>query len=280
MSQRTLFLFIIVFCAALLAAACNHPNPTQTLPDKAAATEATDAPLITVKEVATTSAAPTSCAAGMKEVAGDYCANVEHLCLAGYPDINAPWATFPKGAVGVLYCEQYVVGHAVCKSTTRQMHFCIDTYEYPNVVGTRPRVYVTWLEANNLCKAQNKRLCNDDEWTLACEGNERLPYPYGWKRDKAMCNIERTHRSDIELTGARATCISPFGVYDMTGNVDEWARNVTNARATMVHEPYISALKGGHMLGKVRNRCRPATEAHGPGFASDVQGFRCCADTQ
>ncbi len=259
-----------------------RPTPSQTAPTNTAA----PAPAVTVSDQkmmvskisptpTTTSTEAVACAAEMREIAGTYCAEVEHLCLAGYPGIGSPWTVYPGGAKNIEYCESYVVGHALCKGSQQPLRFCIDRYEYTDSTVQKPRVNVTWYEASKFCAARGKRLCNDNEWTLACEGPDRLPYPYGWKRDANACNIERTHRSDIELPGTRPRCVSPFGVYDMTGNVDEWTRNVT-----LTHAPYISLLKGGHMLGKVRNRCRPATTAHSPGFASDVQSFRCCSAVQ
>jgi formylglycine-generating enzyme required for sulfatase activity len=200
---------------------------------------------------------------------------------------------------GVEYCEKYLAGKAVCKGKEVPKHFCIDTYEYPNRVGELPRVMVSWREADEICRAEDKRLCDDDEWTLACEGPERTPYPYGWERDETICNIGQMHakgprlddiyskdpavaaaelaRIDLreKIGEGHPMCVSPFGVHDMTGNVDEWARNVT-----MHAQPFVSLFKGGHYLGKVRNRCRPATTFHDPDFLFYVEGFRCCANAK
>jgi hypothetical protein len=242
--------------------------------------------------------APRACPQGMTEVSGRYCANLRHWCLEGYPTIGSPRTKYyPGGAVGVEYCEKYVVGKAVCDGPERPLRFCIDTHEEPGA-DRLPTVMISWYDADRLCRAQGKRLCDDDEWTLACEGPDRTPYPYGWERDETACNIGKTlppHRDNAKIyskdpavsqkeldrldlrvpSGSMPRCVSAYGVYDMTGNVDEWARN-----ATMHGRSYNSVFKGGHMLGKIRNRCRPATTAHGPEFAYHVEGFRCCADTK
>jgi sulfatase modifying factor 1 len=65
-----------------------------------------------------------------------------------------------------------------------------------------------------------------------------------------------------------ARCVSPFGVHDMTGNVDEW---VVNEKG----EPYRSGLKGGY-FGKIRAQCRPMTTDHNEWFRFYQVGFRCC----
>ncbi|MBX3188447.1 MAG: SUMF1/EgtB/PvdO family nonheme iron enzyme [Labilithrix sp.] len=180
----------------------------------------------------------------------------------------------------------------VAKLPTRPLDFCMDRFEYPNVLGQNPMIVVTFNEAQNLCKKSKKRLCTETEWTFACEGEEVRPYPYGWTRDTTACVVDRSWRPfkegalaprdgqkaraeldrlwQAEPSGTRGACKSPFGVYDMTGNVDEWTRSV---RPT----GYTSILKGGYW-GPVRARCRPATRAHNEDFVAYQQGFRCCGD--
>lgn len=175
---------------------------------------------------------------------------------------------------------------------SKSMHFCIDTYEYPNVAGQNPLIFVNWNEAGAMCATRGKRLCNEDEWTFACEGPEALPYPYGYTRDGTACNIDRQWRPFNEKnmyprdsekarneldrlwqgvpSGTMPRCVSPFGVHDQTGNVDEWTTQVHVSR-----QP--SILKGGYW-STVRTRCRPSTRSHGPGHFFYQQGFRCCAD--
>lgn len=171
----------------------------------------------------------------------------------------------------------------------KPMHFCIDRYEYPNRRGEFPLLFVNWIEANELCEADGKRLCTETEWTFACEGEEATPYPYGYVRDPDACVVDKTwipyypkafatldgtmHELDRLwkgiASGTQPRCKSVFGVYDMVGNVDEWTRS-----SSPKGRP--SVLKGGYW-GKVRTRCRPSTRAHGELHAFYQQGLRCCA---
>jgi formylglycine-generating enzyme required for sulfatase activity len=175
---------------------------------------------------------------------------------------------------------------------SRTTHFCIDRFEHPNRKGAYPVIAVTWYEANAHCASQGKRLCTEDEWTFACEGEEAVPYPTGYLRDEHACVIDRPWKlfdaarlgdrdstlANMEVdylwqgeaSGARSACRSPFGVYDMTGNVDEWTSSVRS-------EGFRSILKGGYW-GPVRARCRPSTRAHNEDFYFYQQGFRCCTD--
>jgi hypothetical protein len=186
------------------------------------------------------------------------------------------------------------IDEEVAKLPTRELDFCMDRFEYPNVLGQNPVIVVTFHEAESLCEKSQKRLCNENEWTFACEGEEVRPYPYGYARDSQSCVVDRNWRPfaegalqprdgagaraeldrlwQAEPSGSRSTCKSPFGVYDMTGNVDEWTRS---ARTT----GFSSILKGGYW-GPVRARCRPATRAHNEDFVAYQQGFRCCGDAR
>lgn len=180
---------------------------------------------------------------------------------------------------------------ALASVPQQPMHYCIDRFEYPNRKGENPIIYMNFAEAGDLCKADKKRLCNEIEWTFACEGEDALPYPYGHVRDTDACVVDKTWRqffgafqrgnpdkeAILELdylwqgvpSGSKPKCKSPFGVYDMTGNIDEWTMSSYGGRK--------SILKGGYW-GPVRTRCRPSTRAHGEDHAFYQQGVRCCAD--
>jgi sulfatase modifying factor 1 len=220
-----------------------------------------------------------SCPADMLMVDGAACSEVEQRCLAWLPELpGSP----PR-------CARFAP-NASCAGVTTRMHFCIDRFEYPNREGQLPAVNRSWEQASELCAARGRRLCKSKEWTLACEGEERLPYPYGHARDDEACNVDRpmlgpfprpvqhvpkpfAHMPLVDWrvpSGEMDRCVSPFGVRDMTGNVDEWVVNESG-------KPYPSGLKGGYW-GPVRDGCRPMTVAHDQKFSFYQIGFRCCAD--
>ncbi len=217
------------------------------------------------------------CPEGTVDVEGDYCPDLpEQKCIR--------WVSTPG-----LRCAEFAKSEG-CAAPTVRKHFCMDRFEYPNIAGENPLVMKNWYEARTLCTSSGKRLCNESEWTLACEGPERLAYPYGLVRDATACNIDKApinpHEADLrrvdkrdaeakrlwqgEPSGSRARCISGYGVQDLTGNVDEW---VVNEKG----KPHSSGLKGGYWSW-VRGRCRPMTDGHAEDFRYYQIGFRCCAD--
>ncbi len=220
------------------------------------------------------------CGEGMVLVDGIYCPFVGHTCtkyLVEERDV----------------CEKYAPD-VLCEGRLSHRRFCIDVYEYPNLAGVVPAVMVDWNDARRACAVEGKRLCTTEEWEFACEGPQMWPYPYGIDRDPTACNIDRSwtlpemeafsdpwkiseevERLDKRVpSGALARCVSPFGVRDMTGNVDEW---VWNEQGKVDDKPYRSTLKGGYW-GPIRARCRPITSTHNEWFAFYQVGFRCCRD--
>lgn len=171
----------------------------------------------------------------------------------------------------------------------KHMEFCIDSMEYPSQKGAYPWIFIDWNDSNKVCQAENKRLCSEEEQTFACEGLEAKPYPYGYERSSIACNIDKPwiaynslgfkprERAYLELdrlwqgepNGHRPKCVSDFGVYDLTGNLDEWTTK------TRTYGKYKSILRSGYWSG-VRNRCRPTTRNHSENMAFYQIGFRCC----
>ena len=175
---------------------------------------------------------------------------------------------------------------------------CMDCFEAPNKQGRRPLVMQSATDAEDWCEAHHKRLCAEDEWIAACEGEEKRQYPYGMEHEDGRCNDDKVWRSVNELTlakwpadeakdhtkelyqaapsGAKRGCKTKRGVYDLTGNVEEWvtkSRAHANAYAHILIGCYWSGCYGG---GKPT--CRSTNAAHGPEFRFYETGFRCCKD--
>jgi formylglycine-generating enzyme required for sulfatase activity len=157
------------------------------------------------------------------------------------------------------------------------MQFCVDRDEYVLPNEQLPAKAVSYTQADMICTSLGKRICTNVEWTFACEGEEGLPYPYGYERASALCNIDRLrtdgkYRASSDLRQpSHPTCASPFGVRDMVGNVDEWVRK------PWATAPNRSELRGGWWMTG-RNRCRANTSHHDERYAGPQTGFRCCKD--
>ncbi|HVY27177.1 MAG TPA: SUMF1/EgtB/PvdO family nonheme iron enzyme [Polyangiaceae bacterium] len=214
--------------------------------------------------------APAACPADMVLVQGSYCTDVRQDCQRWLDPEGSPFAR----------CAEY--SHkSRCVGKRVEMRFCIDRREYTPPGQKLPQNEASFDIASKTCKGLGKRICTDNEWNFACEGEDMLPYPYGYER-KAVCNQDQTKlfeknphmqvlRDLREPADARPECTSPFGVENMTGNMDEpVAREGFEKNA-----PFRNALKGGWWM-PARNRCRPATTAHDDYFKDIQIGVRCC----
>ncbi|NLV32763.1 MAG: formylglycine-generating enzyme family protein [Acidobacteria bacterium] len=87
--------------------------------------------------------------------------------------------------------------------------------------GMFPVVYITWNDADAYCKAQGKRLPTEEEWEKAARGTEGFIYPWGNEWQDGMSNTYESGPAKPEAIG-QYNDVSPFGVRDMLGNVQEW----------------------------------------------------------
>jgi len=224
----------------------------------------------TVTPVATATETAT-CPSDMVLVEGRYCPDVMHVCKR-FID--------PPGRFHEFRCAEY--GPTVCKSKRRKhLQFCIDRDEWTAPGDALPTVNFSWTTAKKQCESVGKRLCLESEWQFACEGEDMRPYPYGFTRDATACNIDRenivgkTAPVDYRVpAGSHPRCVSPFGVRDMSGNIEEWATiDGATARGNR------STMKGAWWLPG-RNHCRARTLGHGEIYFGPQIGVRCCRDTK
>lgn len=145
--------------------------------------------------------------------------------------------------------------------TEKDAKVCIDQFEFPNIPCEYP---VTWAQARQaqmLCKALDKRLCDAHEWEGACYGELRSPdeeyaftldhdnmsglhnfnnkkngdigWAYGREKNHKVCattgqKSKKCVASEWEYCGSNTfpagsfpKCVSRFGVYDQHGNAAE-----------------------------------------------------------
>ena len=86
-----------------------------------------------------------------------------------------------------------------------------------------PIVEVTWYGANAFCEWRGGKLPTEAQWEKAARGSEGLsPFPWG---KGISCE-----QANYDVCGLRASLpvnsnpegVSPYGVYNMAGNVGEW----------------------------------------------------------
>ena len=191
-------------------------------------------------------------------------------------------------------------------SRQKRIKVCVDKYEL-SYAGRRPisRVkplgYRSQISCMRHCRKRKKRLLNNREWLIACEGTR-----------PRFCNIYRSHPIIRKVKSKRAwiyrgvnckkgkrrwskhcmsdpslnrfpqglatnkgfsKCVSKYGVYNMVGNLGEWV-----AGSWLNKKKERMARFNGGLYPQRKSSCTYSTVAHGPAYRDYSIGCRCGQD--
>ena len=129
-------------------------------------------------------------------------------------------------SVEKFYIDAYEVTNAEYEKftydTKREVPYHWSNGKVPKNKKNHPVIYVNWYDAEGYCKWEGKRLPTEQEWENAARGESGNIYPWGntWTIDKS--NHPYKGSTGTEPVGSYPNGTSPYGLYDMSGNVWEW----------------------------------------------------------
>ena len=152
---------------------------------------------------------------------------------------------------------------------------------------SHPMTVVTWFGAKAYCEFTGGRLPSEAEWERAARGDDERPFPWG---DEIKLNNANYYASGDPFEAAAGKqgdttpvgfyngktyggyqtldSASPYGLYDMAGNVWQWVSDLTEG----IHD---RPLKGGSKAVYGYNLRIWTRNAARPDYTSPSVGFRC-----
>ena len=239
------------------------------------------------------------------------CQEMEHLCLidvfADEIPIHSVYLNTYKIMVYEVTNEQYArcVLNGACEG---------GGYEYQDVAGNilnrrndkayanHPVVGVSWFQAESYCKWIGARLPTEAEWEKAARGENVNIYPWGNEFDgtktnscDSNCLLDWANRNfddgyaETSPVGSYINGQSPYGVFDMAGNVWEWTADWYYNSYYLI-SPFenpigpdsgvLHVIRGGswyNLEDNVRSARRFWEE---PASTFTTTGFRCAMDAE
>jgi formylglycine-generating enzyme required for sulfatase activity len=204
-----------------------------------------------------------------------------------------------KVTLPAFYIDKYEVTNLQYKKFNDETHRRSPRHfrnrTFPEGKADHPVTYVSWEDAKAYCEWAGKRLPTDEEWEKAARGTDGRMFPWGDEFDIAKANTplrwqQAGQFGDTTPVGAFEAGKSPYGLYDVSGNVWEWTASwykayPGNDKPSESYGERYKTLKGGSWFDCSFYACGISAPVFNRAFfakrvKNDSFGFRCAKDAE
>ncbi|MFG2737910.1 SUMF1/EgtB/PvdO family nonheme iron enzyme [Streptomyces harbinensis] len=139
--------------------------------------------------------------------------------------------------------------------------------EPPAELADHPVVWVTWDDARTYATWTGRTLPTAPQWEKAARGPAGATYPWGNTDSVGKCNVRESAIGQTTPVHRFHSGTSPYGVYDLCGNVWEWLASPT--------APGRYELKGSAFTSPFARAAPSAFNDADHTMCDDDTGFRC-----
>ncbi|MEU8488987.1 SUMF1/EgtB/PvdO family nonheme iron enzyme [Streptomyces sp. NPDC048641] len=111
-----------------------------------------------------------------------------------------------------------------------------------------------------------------EQWEKAARGTSGRTFPWGDQKTAAKCNVRETGVESTTSVSRYHRGVSPYGLYDMVGNVWEWPARVTT--------PGRYELRGSAFTSLLFRGVPAIADDANHTVHDDDTGFRCVATSE
>ncbi len=164
---------------------------------------------------------------GGDEDFGEVTEGVDNFVMSKYPVTNAQFAIFAQAEDGYRNPRWWEFSAHARRWFAQGKGVAKPRFSG----GDRPRENVNWYEAmafaNWLSSALKMKITLPTiaQWQRAAKGDDDRYFPWGDEYDEERCNTLETGLKATTAVNRYHKGASPYGVYDMAGNVWEWTLN-------------------------------------------------------
>lgn len=168
---------------------------------------------------------------GADEEFGEMTEQVDNFVMSKYPVTNAQFGIFADAVDGYRnprwwafseYAQRWFAAHRLAAPP----RFNGEKLPRENVNWYEAKAFANWLGAQLRMKVDLPTVA---QWQRAAKGDDDRYFPWGDDYYEDCCNTVETGLKQTTPVDRYHKGVSPYGVYDMSGNTWEWTLNTTAA---------------------------------------------------